>query len=191
MNGHRTAEIGSAASSPGIFSACARPSLVVFLLALAYGIIVRAETAGLPGRVAIHFGANGEANSFAPRDQLGNFFEASLAAPFFLLLLALTMPLFPSSAFNLPHREFWLAPARRAATVANVSRQLIWLDCLLIAFLAGLFQLTVAANHRSPPHLPMNWFLPLIIGFLLATVVWSSFLLRTFKGVPTDFDNRH
>jgi uncharacterized membrane protein len=160
------------------------PVFVLLLLTAAYAAWIAHGTAQLPDRVAIHFGADGRANGWAHRTQAAQIFETLVIVPVILLALALVMRVMPTGAFNLPHRDYWLAPERRKETVAAISGQLIWMDCLLVAFLAGIYQLTIEANRLAPPHLPMNLFLALVIGFILATILWTILFLRRFFNVP-------
>ncbi|HEU5396877.1 MAG TPA: hypothetical protein VFV81_06905, partial [Verrucomicrobiae bacterium] len=109
------------------------------------------------------------------------FFEAIALVPGIFLLLALLMRVLPAWTFNLPNRDYWLAPERRDQTVAVIAGQLLWLACLMILFLAGIFGLTVEANRLTPPHLPMNHFLPLLGCFVGGSLVWTFAFLRRFR----------
>ena len=61
----------------------------------------------------------------------------------------------------------------------SVFPHVIWMGCLRQGFLAGIYWLTIQANRQTQPHLPFL-FLPLLLGFLLATPVWAISLLRPF-----------
>lgn len=160
------------------------PMFVLILLTAGYALFVFGGAPQLPDRVAIHFGLSGQADGWANRDHAILIFEALMVVPAIFLLLAAAMEFFPNGAFNLPNRDYWLAPERRAQTVAAVSRQMIGMGCLMVLFLAGIFWLTIEANRLTPPRLPMNLFLPLLIGFLAATAVWTIRFLRRFKKPP-------
>ena len=160
------------------------PCLVLVSLTVGYGLMVMAGAPQLPERVAIHFGALGRANGWTGRDQAAMFFEALTVVPVIFLVLATAMHVLPAGLFNLPHRDYWLAPERREETVATVSRQLIWMACLMTLFLAGIFWLTVIANRLAPPRLPMDWFVLLLIAFLGSTAVWTILLIARFSKIP-------
>ena len=161
------------------------PVLVLVLLTAAYALFVAGAATQLPERVAVHFGANGHADGWADRQEATRLFEILTAVPAIFLVLALVMGVMPAGAFNLPHRDYWLAPERRAQTIALVSRQLIWMGCLMVLFLAGVFWLTIQANRLASPQLPMAGFLVLLVAFLTATAVWTiRFLRRFFKPPP-------
>ncbi len=160
------------------------PVLVLVLLTAAYALFVAGAATQLPERVAIHFGINGQADGWADRHQATMFFEMLTVVPAIFLVLALVMGVMPAGAFNLPHRDYWLAPERRAQTVALISRQLIWMGCLMVLFLAGVFGLTIEANRLASPQLPMTGFLALLVAFLTATAVWTILFLRRFFKLP-------
>lgn len=159
------------------------PILLLAGLTAAYGAFVAGSEAELPERVAVHFGPDGHANGWAARHQAVKSFENFMIFPAIFLLLALVMEVAPVSTFHLPYGEYWLAPQRRAQTVATISRHVIWMGCLLQGFLAGIYWLTIDANRQKSPHLPFL-FLPLLLGFLLAMAVCLISLLRPFYQPP-------
>jgi len=109
------------------------------------------------------------------------FFEImGLGIPIFFVGIGLLTALVPAGLVNLPHREYWLAPERRAQTRAYISCQMAWMGCLALLFFAGIYCLTIRANHLTPPHLPMNLFLPLVVGFLAAVAAWTVIFMRHF-----------
>jgi hypothetical protein len=100
----------------------------------------------LPEQVAIHFNASGKADSWASKSH-ATFLMLGLQIflPSFLLLTSQLSRSLPIQWINLPHREYWLAPERREATlwilvvnhltfVANVSGE----NLNLMPFLVGL-----------------------------------------------------
>jgi uncharacterized membrane protein len=160
------------------------PVCVLVLLTTGYFVIVAGSTSQLPERVAMHFGADGKANGWATRAQAAEFFETLMVVPAIFLGLALLMRAMPNGAFNLPNRDYWLAPGRRAQTVAAISNQLIWMGCLMVLFFTGIFFVTVQANRTTSKHLPMHFFLPLLGVFLTATIVWMFLFVRRFYKRP-------
>ena len=118
--------------------------LVLVLAALAQGVW---QHAYLPERVVSHFDGAGRANGWMSRDallgwQLGTvLFIAAL----FEGIVAL-QPLLPAEFVNLPHRDYWLAPERRAATDAWISSLLRGTGCLLMVFFMALFHSVYRVN---------------------------------------------
>lgn len=160
------------------------PLLSLVLLTMVYAVLVAVFATQLPERVAIHFGVGGRADGWADRQQATLFFELLTIVPIVFFFLAMLMRALPAGSFNLPHRDYWLAPERRAETVATISGQLMWMGCLMVLFLAGIYWLTIEANRLTPPHLPMQSFLALLISFLAATGVWMVLFLRRFFKPP-------
>ncbi|HLX95582.1 MAG TPA: DUF1648 domain-containing protein [Verrucomicrobiae bacterium] len=156
------------------------PVLVLTLLSAGYLVLVGGSAAWLPEQVAIHFGPGGAADRWIDRSQTIWFFETLTVVPVIFVALAMVMRWFPAGVFNLPRRDYWLAPERRAQTVGIISRQLIWMGCLVVLFLAGVYYLTIQANRATPARLPVNLFLPLLGAFLAGTTTWSIVFIRRF-----------
>src|SRR5579859_7642041 len=121
------------------------PLLALVLLSTGYLGLVAGTASLLPEPVAIHFGLGGEADRWTGRSQAVFFFEALTVVPLIFVVLALVLRWSPAGAFNLPHRDYWLAPERRAQTISLISRQLMWMGCLTVLFLAGIYGLTIIA----------------------------------------------
>ena len=158
------------------------PFVVLGLLCAGYLIFIAGSASLLPARVASHFGVGGEANGWMSRSADLIFFGGlGLGLPLFFIVLSLVTGLLPARFVNLPHREYWLSPERLAQTRAYISRQMIWMSCLMILFLAGIHYLTILANRATPPHLPMGLLLALTGGFLSGVAVWSIVFFRHFR----------
>lgn len=61
---------------------------------------------------------------------------------------------------------------------------MIWMGCLAILFLAGIYYVTIQANRLTPAHLPMGLFLAMTAGFLAGVIIWSIAFVRHFTKVP-------
>lgn len=135
----------------------------------------------LPERVASHFDANGRPNGWMTRDTFIGFYwgMAGLAA-----LIFLGLPRFlrraPNKRINLPRREYWLAPERRAETVAYLGRQLLWMGSATLMFSIGVFHLAIQANLTDAPRLSPAAF-PLIVAYLIFTLLWVVRLVFKFR----------
>jgi len=161
------------------------PIAVLGLLCAGYLIFIAGSTSLLPERVATHFGGGGEANGWMSRTtDLAFLGGLGVGLPLFFIVLSLLTGLVPARFVNLPHREYWLSPERREQTRAYVSRQMIWMGCLMVLFLAGIHYLTILANRATPPHLPTGLFLALTGGFLFGVVGWSFVFTRHFLKTP-------
>ena len=161
------------------------PILGLGLLCAGYLIFIAGSASLLPERMATHFGGGGEANGWMSRSADLVFFGGlGVGLPLFFIVLSLVIGLVPTRFVNLPHREYWLSPERREQTRAYISRQMIWMGCLMVLFLAGIHCLTILANRATPPHLPMGLFLMLTGGFQSGVVGWSIVFTRHFLKTP-------
>ena len=101
----------------------------------------------LPETVASHFDAAGKANGWMSRGtqtawQIGTvLFIAGL-----LEGIARINRLIPDEHLNLPHRAYWLAPERRAATIAWIGTVVRLMGCVLLVFFIGLFHQVYRVN---------------------------------------------
>lgn len=71
----------------------------------------------LPDRVATHFGIDGQPNDWMSRTSSTLMLcGIQLGLPLFLAGVMSLANRLPDSMINIPHREYWLHPDRRAAT---------------------------------------------------------------------------
>lgn len=103
-----------------------------------------------------------------------------------LLFLGVTAWLakIPSAWINLPHKDYWLAPERRAATVETIQRQMEWLAAATVALLLGIAQLTIQANLDAGGARLGDGFWLLVSGYMVYFVVWLVWLLRKWYARP-------
>jgi hypothetical protein len=167
-----------------------RPRLALWLLALVLcvagsGAWVLVSAEQLPAVVASHFGADNRADGFMPHDGYRRFMLAfSVGFPLFLALMTGGLPRLIPQWINIPHRAYWLAPERRAATIDLLSAFGCALGCWAALLSAGV-QLAVVRAHRvDPPVLPLDIFLPLLLGFLTAMALGIVWLYRRFRLPP-------
>jgi len=139
----------------------------------------------LPERVATHFGANGQPDGWMSRDShtLGQVGITIFMAGLFFSL-SLFLPRVPDRFINLPHRDYWLAPSRRAATFAWLAAMFLWLGALLQAFLGHVFREVWRANLAARPELRLNSLWLQISLFLLVVGLVITLLFRFRR--PTD-----
>jgi uncharacterized membrane protein len=89
----------------------------------------------LPAQLASHFDARGLPNGWSSKSA---YFALQA---FIVLVLTLCFAVLPSllerapaRLLNLPNKDYWLAPERRAATMARVASALTWFGCAGLAF---------------------------------------------------------
>lgn len=148
----------------------------------AAGVFVFATSGALPERVASHFGSSGAADSFMSHDGYLTFMLACVIG--LPLLTAGIMTLVfrgATGSLNIPHRDYWLAPSRRAATIAFLIRHSMLFGACLAVFLSYVHWLVVQANGRQPAVLSNSGIYAGLGVFLLVLVVWTLWLFWAFR----------
>lgn len=154
--------------------------LFVAVTLLALGLAVR-QSENLPERVATHFNANGQPNGWMPRHDHTTYQIGTTAFVALLFVaIALLTPRLPDRLINLPHRDYWLAPSRRAASLAWVEGMLFWLGAALQLFLAFVFSEVARANLSVKPELHLNslWLQVSLFIMVVGLVITMLFRFR-------------
>ena len=159
---------------------------LLFLLFVAGAAVFVGHTSNeLPPLVAAHFGTAGAANGFMPRSFYVRFMLAFVLGLPTVMTFVTWRALGRSDArINLPHRDYWLAPERRAETIAFLRRGLLWFGFLLVTFLCFAHWLVVLANRTHPPQLAESWLLVGLGCFFVALCIWLKVLLGHFRTRP-------
>jgi uncharacterized membrane protein len=161
---------------------CIIPAVLLAVLCLGFLWFVVSTASALPERVATHFGLSGIPDGWMSRaEAIGLMAATGVGLPLFIVGLAAVIRFLPASLINIPHRDYWLAPNRRARTSALMFRLMLWLSCLLVAFMAGLHFLTLRANQTNPAQMPTDLLLIILAGYLAALGFWIFRLVRTFS----------
>ncbi|MFN7722370.1 MAG: DUF1648 domain-containing protein [Pirellulaceae bacterium] len=101
----------------------------------------------LPEKVAIHFNAAGKADSWASKSHaMLLMIGLQTFLPAFLLLISQLTRSLPTECINLPHREYWLAPERKEATLKSMERFLWWIAMATCLWILVVNHLTFVAN---------------------------------------------
>jgi uncharacterized membrane protein len=162
-------------------SQIARPLFVVLLVTGA--IVIGVTTGYLPDQIASHFGAGGAANGWMSRSGYLTFMLVfAVALPVGIVFSMSLLPRVSVNAINIPNRDHWLSPTRRAATFRFLTAHACWLGSLMVVFIVGIHLLLIAANATQPPHLPTQPFITLLVLFLAALAIWAATLVRRFRG---------
>jgi hypothetical protein len=104
-----------------------------------------------------------------------------LAFPLFVPAIMLTTRLLPDRSFNLPHRDYWLAPARRPETMVYLFRHALWFSSMALCFAMGIQASIIHANSLAKAHLSTPLVLALAGCFLAGTAVWVVSMIRHFS----------
>jgi uncharacterized membrane protein len=101
----------------------------------------------LPPLMASHFGTSGLPNGWMSRGQFLGFLAAVGGGMTLLFVTSrFWLRISPARYVNMPNRDYWLAPDRRAATVNRMSTWMAWFGVATSAFMAFVTELTVRAN---------------------------------------------
>jgi uncharacterized membrane protein len=144
--------------------------LVVAVVTLG-AVFVAATSGQLPERVATHFGPGGVANGWMPRV---TYVALTLAFAVLLpLIVAGAVGWLPARFerfLNVPHRDHWLAPARREQTLATLQGYGAVMAIATALMAVGAHAAVLAANRHSPPRLDEPIFLA-GLGVLVAVIL--------------------
>ena len=153
------------------------------LVVLGYQLVH--ASGALPERVASHFDLSGTADGWSSRRQLlvviGSMVALVAGLGFGLPRLVAVLPV---SLINLPHREYWLAPERRARTVDRIADDLAWFAVLTGVLMILVFQGTIAYN-LDPESGAMANTIWIVAAYVLATFAWAARLCLRFR-LPAD-----
>jgi hypothetical protein len=158
--------------------------LFVLLLLAADGFIV-ATTGQLGDRVATHFDHGNLANGWMSRDGYLLFtLTFSTVLPAFVVATVGWLPRIAARSVNIPNRDYWLSPVRRAATLDSIAARAFLLGSLLAVFIAGIHALILKANATLPAQLPARLFWMLLIAFLALFLTWIGAFWWRFRNLP-------
>jgi hypothetical protein len=115
--------------------------------------VITATSEALPPVVATHWGLDGP-NGWMSREWYTIFIDAfALGLPLTLLLLVGALPHVMPRAAKLPHRDYWFAAERRAATLRELGRRALLqaLGGAVLALGVHLLVLVKNASGNAPP----------------------------------------
>jgi hypothetical protein len=145
---------------------------------------------GLPPEVATHFAPGGKPDTFTAKDGFILFYLAfTFFIPALLFAVGSLLARLPARFLNLPNKDYWLAPARRAETIRRLSAGFRTLGLMSGLFLVAVGQLVIRANMQSPPRLDedgvwvfLGFFTFCVISFLLWMALTFGHPARKGKG---------
>lgn len=138
----------------------------------------------MPEKMASHFDGRGVANGWMSRDGFVGvyvFVLALMSAMFFLLPRGLAK--LPPSMINLPNRDYWLAPERRAKTGEMIEAYMNECGNATLVFMLLVFQMAFTANLDATHKLSDRIWYYLVI-FMLYMAAWLIRFIRSFNLPP-------
>ncbi|MGC2830973.1 MAG: DUF1648 domain-containing protein [Candidatus Acidiferrum sp.] len=163
------------------------PRTIFIVLAVFAAIYFWSNYAQLPDIVASHFNARGVANGWQPKSVFFAFFAGAVAIAAFLTFgVPAIFSKMPSSMINLPHKEYWLAPERRAETLARLNGSFAWFGCAVLVVVTTAVNYAIGQNLHPQAQLDPQVLVYVLLGFLVFTILWSIRMLTHFARVPRD-----
>lgn len=141
----------------------------------------------LPERISSHFDVNGLADGWVSRQ---TFFMIHIGLQMAMAALFLGLARFgdrlPDAMFSMPHKEYWLHPSRRATTIHENAKLLILISGITATFLTALFQIICQLNEAGKSRLPMHFFIPLVVGYVVLVLAIALFASYKFARIPVE-----
>ena len=86
----------------------------------------------------------------------------------------------PNARINMPNRDHWLAPERRGATIAYITKWFTIFPLMISLVMAAVHWLVVQANTTSPPHIAEGSIMLILAATLATTLVWLAMFYVRF-----------
>jgi uncharacterized membrane protein len=140
----------------------------------------------LPDTVASHFNFAG-----APDGYMNKGSAVALHVGVIVLLAALfagiafIIPRVPSSLVSMPNKDYWLAPERRARSLASISLFMLSFGCATIVFMLAIFTIAMHANLSEGGRLRNDLLWSLLAVYGVFVLLWLSRFVLRFARVPT------
>jgi uncharacterized membrane protein len=135
----------------------------------------------LPDRLASHFSASGMPNGWMTKTQFFVTYGIVLLPALYIeFRLPRRIAKTPAARLNLPNKEYWLAPERRAETFAYFEKFFAWFGCALLLLEVFAMGLAIRANLETPPHMPTGPILAAIISFVAYSIIAVIVVYRRF-----------
>jgi hypothetical protein len=164
------------------------PRLAFWLLlglVLAGAAFIVATSGALPSRVATHFGRGGAADGWMPRQgYTGLMVLLEVLLPLVVFGALGHLPRRAERFLNLPHRDDWLAPERRAGTVASLRGFGAAFGIATALMLIGVHAAVLDANAKSPPQLDETLFVAGLAAFVVIMLATTIAMHRRFRRLP-------
>ena len=155
--------------------------IVILVAAIAQAIYAFPQ---MPERMASHFAASGAPNGWMTKEQFFIVYAITFLPAIFLeFWMGARISRMPDTRINLPNKQYWLAPERRAETLAYFETFFAWYGCALLLLLVFVFGLAMRANLNPKPQLPTASTLTAIGAFVMFNVAAILAMLRRFSAI--------
>ena len=151
-----------------------------FMYALAL-IQLGAYVNELPATLATHFARGGAPNGYMHKDSFILFYLGFMFfMPGVFFAVGSLVEKFPLLV-NLPNKDYWLAPARREASIRSLVHAVRLLGLMTGLFLIAVEQLIINANMLKPPRLDEQgtWvFMGVFVFSIISFLGWTLMRFR-------------
>jgi uncharacterized membrane protein len=133
----------------------------------------------LPERLAVHFGASGEADGWSSKGEFMVLFGGmEVLFVLFGVAFAVMLDRIPLALINIPHKDYWFSPERQEESRAFLRNQILWIETATLGFLVALAQLIFRGSLGSAlPRLPGSFWHVMVV--FVAAVLWFSVRIIT------------
>ena len=138
----------------------------------------------LPESVPSHFGSNGKATSFSSKEMMIGSHLAVIGV--LLVIFGIVGALLKNgkaSYINVPNREYWFAPERRAQSSNDVLSLLLWIFCSVLALMLLVFYSKAESAILETNKLGAAFYIGLAF-FLLFDMFVVIYLIVRFSTLP-------
>jgi uncharacterized membrane protein len=136
----------------------------------------------LPETMASHFDGSGRPNGFQSREGFTALAMGILGMIVFLFGgLGWLFRAIPTESFNLPNRDYWLAPERRNETLQDLSGRMEWFGVASLGVYLFVIQRVIETNLSGDPRLEAKEILVPLGLYLGFTTLWMVALFRRFR----------
>ncbi len=152
-----------------------RTPMMIMLVLIVVAVVQFAHYyAKLPETLATHFNMAGQPNGWTGR---AGFIATMGAIEAFFVIGAFLFTRFaariPTSALNIPNRDYWMEPARRSDSLKFVWSHILWIETITLAFLIVVAEVVFRSNLTGgTPALPGDFFYVLVV--FVVTIGWLA-----------------
>src|SRR5947209_8357244 len=139
----------------------------------------------LAGRLASHFDGSGSPNGWQTKSMFFGFYLGGIAiaaAPVFGIPKIIAAA--PESMINLPNKAYWLAPGRRAETVAFLEAQFAWFGAATFVVMLSAVELAIRANLAPEAGFSSSMMWWVLAGYFVFVLVWLVRIIGRFARTP-------
>ena len=153
---------------------CAATAVGIGQIALGYE--------SMPETVASHFDGSGNADGWSSREDFATMMVALhlFVATVFGFIGAM-LPRISDSLINVPHKDIWLAPERRAESLTWMTNRLAWMAAAVQALFCAITQLSLRASGDAEKAMPAWTQWALLAAFLAFMGIWLASFFRRFR----------